>query len=380
MPGATPTGGRVSGVAQRRVASSAPGTSATRAETASTEVYRTLAEPVAIGATGRRALPRINAPAARADIEVLRAAAVRPLMPGGHGDAPAQPPMHSAPPSPRTVSAAQGASSMRVAAQRRADPAAAAGASPGGSTEATRVARPQPGAGALRALPRSQAPETADLEVLHRAAVRPVAAPAAASAGVGEPAGSVGGGLGRADLAALLDQAMGVGGAGRAPVQRRGESVTSLPIGGMAGSVAAARAAASDAARRAVEESSATSGSVVSSGNSGGGASGFGGSGGFGGGHGGPHLRRSSVELPSRAITARAGARSGGFGGSEPIQRLVDDEAEPELGLADEASGDSDGRRSPAKQEQQLADLLDVLQERILAELERRGGRYRGVF
>jgi len=388
-PGATSTGGRVSGVAQRRVASSAPGTSAPRTESASTEVHRTSAGPVAIGATGRRALPRMNAPAARADIEVLHAAAVRPLTPGGRSDAhtpsAALSPLTAAPAAPAASrgvpprvgasSTAVGGSAARAAAQRRADPSAAS-APPAAGREAMPAARPLPGAGALRALPRSQAPETADLDVLHRAAVRLVATPpAAAREGGSEPGGTVGGGLGRADLAALLDQAMGVGGTGRAPVQRRGESVTSLPIGGMAGSVAAARAAASDAARRAVEETSASSGSVVSSGNSGGGG-GFGGS----GTHGGPHLRRSSVELPSRAITARAGARSGGFGGGEPIQRLVDDEAEPELGLADEASGDSDGRRSPAQQEQQLADLLDVLQERILAELERRGGRYRGVF
>ncbi len=378
-PGTISGAAHASGVAQRLAA---PGARTSTRETAPTSAARALMPArTAIGVIGRRALPRMNAAAANADIEVLHAAAVRPVAAGSGSDA-RTPPAAALGSQPRTAAASAlgGASAGRAAAQRLAVPAATS-TPPSEGDSTTRPARPRPGAGALRALPRSQAPETADLDVLHRAAVRPVAVAPTTSAGASEPAGTVGGGLGRADLAALLDQAMGVSGAGRAPVQRRGESVTSLPIGGMAGSVAAARAAASDAARRAVEESSAASGSVVSSGNSGGGTGGFGGgTGGSGGGHGGPHLRRSSVELPSRAITARAGGRSSGFGGAEPIQRLVDDEAEPELGVAAEASGDSDGRRSPAKQEQQLAELLDVLQERILAELERRGGRYRGVF
>lgn len=270
---------------------------------------------------------------------------------------------------PTRSTALGGSASSAPAAQRIAtSPADAA------SSTSARVAARQPGRGALRALPRSAAPVTASGDALQRAPVRPVAVARPAEAS--EPGGSVGGGMDRNDIASMIERALandGNGGGASSPAAaraQRGDSVTSLPIGGMAGTVAAARSAARDAVQRAIDDSG------ISDGGSSGGGGGFGG-GSRGG--GGSH-RRSSAQMPSRAITTHVGGGGSTGGGFEsaPVQRQV---SEAEMAApAPTNQADAGAQRTPAQQQEQLADLLDVLQARILAELERRGGRYRGMF
>jgi hypothetical protein len=54
--------------------------------------------------------------------------------------------------------------------------------------------------------------------------------------------------------------------------------------------------------------------------------------------------------------------------GSTPVQRIVSEQSEgavvPERGLS----------------EQQIAAIMQALEDRVLAMIERRGGRYRGTF
>jgi hypothetical protein len=212
---------------------------------------------------------------------------------------------------------------------------------------------------------------TATGDALQRAPVRPVALARSESS---EPNGTAPGGYDRNDIASMIERALarenGGGDAsnsGAAARAQRGDSVSSLPIGGMAGTVAAARNAARDAVQRAIDDSGINDGGSSSGGGGGGSRNG-----------GGSH-RRSSAQMPSRALTTHVG---GGFGGgfdtAAPVQRTPEDHA-PTSPPAPTNQVEA-AQRSPAQQQEQLTELLDVLQARILAELERRGGRYRGMF
>ncbi|MGE3856407.1 MAG: hypothetical protein AB7G21_05580 [Dehalococcoidia bacterium] len=125
--------------------------------------------------------------------------------------------------------------------------------------------------------------------------------------------------------------------------------VTSLPVGaaGAAGAVSAARRAAADVVQTAL-------GSLGIEADAGGAprVPGVARAAEGDGGH--------SSDAPHMASSSAASAA--------PVQRLVD-------GEADEAT-----ERSAASDEERVAALMDRLEARILAQIERRGGRYRGMF
>jgi hypothetical protein len=136
--------------------------------------------------------------------------------------------------------------------------------------------------------------------------------------------------------------------------------VGSLPVGGAgAGAVGAARRAAADVVHNALN----MAGLSPANGNSGGGRAG------------------GSMPTPpwrSGAVTSAVGTPA--------AQRLIDGSGEdaPDDGGANEDGPDGDGLdpqvEGPTPGYQRLVDLMDALEMRILAQIERRGGRYRGMF
>ena len=129
--------------------------------------------------------------------------------------------------------------------------------------------------------------------------------------------------------------------------------VESLPLGGPIAAVGAAREAAAAVAREVA------AGAVSHSGGNGSGAS--------------QPMQLAAAQSSGaglQSIVFAAGANGGGStAGSRPVQR------QPVGAIA--PSGDNHVQ-SPAASNEQMNALIDAIQQRILTEIERRGGRFRG--